>query len=83
MTEVAKNDQQSPAGKRSPGRVDASTRVNVALPFSQLKIEQPSGELVALTTLVADLAAMMAEVAPGPQADELRDRARDLVSHVH
>jgi hypothetical protein len=61
-----------------PARVDSSTRVNVALPFSTLKIQEPSGPLIELTALVADLADLMATAAPGPQAEDLRRRARDL-----
>ena len=68
--------------KRLPPRVDSSTRVNVALPFSQFKIQEPSDHLVALTALVEDLADLVAVTVPGPEADALRHRAHDLASQV-
>ncbi len=61
--------------RQAPARVDSSTRVNVALPFSQLKIQEPSAQL---TALMADLADLMASAVPGPEAEDLRQRARDL-----
>jgi hypothetical protein len=56
--------------------------VNVALPFSQFKIQEPSDHLVALTALVAELAELVAGAAPGPQAEAVRRRARDLASEI-
>jgi hypothetical protein len=68
--------------RRAPGRVDSSTRVNVALPFSQFKIQEPSAHLLALTALVEELAAMVAAAVPGPDAEALLHRAHELVSQV-
>jgi hypothetical protein len=70
------------AGKRAPARVDSSTRVNVALPFSQLKIQEPGEHLRALTALMADLAALVAGAVPGPEAQALRRRADELASRL-
>jgi hypothetical protein len=52
--------------------------VNVALPFSSLRIQEPSGLLIELTAVVADLADLVATAVPGPEAEDLRQRARDL-----
>jgi hypothetical protein len=70
------------AGGQAPARVDSSTRVNVAFPFSQVKIAEPSAHLIALTALVAELADLVAESQPGPQAKDLRKRAHELASKV-
>ena len=70
-------------GRRAAARVDSSTRVNVALPFSQFKIvQEPSGHVLALTALVEDLAGLLAGAVPGPQAEALRRRAHELASQV-
>lgn len=69
-------------GRRAPARVDSSTRINVALPFSQLKIQEPSAHLLALTALVEELAAIVAGAVPGPDAEALLHRAHELVSQV-
>ena len=70
-------------GRRAPARGDSSTRVNVALPFSQFKIvQEPSGHVLALTALVEDLAGLLAVAVPGPQAEALLRRAHELASQV-
>jgi hypothetical protein len=68
--------------RRAPVRVDSGTRINVALPFSQLKIQEPSGHVLALTALVEDLADLVTAAMPGPQAEALRRRAHELASQV-
>jgi hypothetical protein len=62
--------------------VDSSTRVNVAFPFSQFKIQEPSDHVLALTELVEDLADLVASAVPGPQAEALRRRAHELADRV-
>jgi hypothetical protein len=69
-------------GRRAPARVDSSTRVNVAFPFSQFKIQEPSDHLLALTALVAELADLVAEKVPGPEAEALRQHAHELASQM-
>ena len=68
--------------RRGPARVDSSTRVNVALPFSQFKIQEPSDHLLALAAVVEELADLVAGAAPGPQAEALRRRAHELASQI-
>jgi hypothetical protein len=82
---TAANDSQHPAGRvsrRGPARVDSSTRVNVALPFSQFKIQEPSDHLLALTVLVEDLAGLVADAIRGPKAKALHRRAHELASQA-
>ena len=51
--------------KKSDERSEVvSTRVNVAFPFSQIKIEQPTEDVAELAGLVRDLAVAVADVAP-------------------
>jgi hypothetical protein len=55
-----------------------SSRVNVAFPFSQIKLEEPSKELAELAALLFDLVETMAEWVPEDRLDELRARAQAL-----
>lgn len=80
---TAANDSHHPDAqvrRRAPARVDSNTRVNVAFPFSQFKIQEPSDHLLALTALVEDLADLVADALPGPKAKALRSRAHELAS---
>ena len=62
-----------------PPRVVApSNRVNIAFPFSQIKLEEPSKELAELAALVFDLVGTMAEWVPEDRLEELRARAQVL-----
>jgi hypothetical protein len=49
--------------------------VNVAFPFSQIKLEEPSKELAELASLVFDLVGAMAEWVPEDRLEDLRARA--------
>ncbi len=64
--------------RQAPEVVAPSSRVNVAFPFSQIKLQEPSQELADLAGLVADLLVAMAEWVPDDQLEELRVRARAL-----
>jgi hypothetical protein len=55
-----------------------SSRVNIAFPFSQIKLEEPSKELAELAALVFDLVGTMAEWVPEDRLEELRLRAQAL-----
>jgi hypothetical protein len=59
-----------------------TTRVNVAFPFSQIRVEQPSEELAALAALVGELADLLADVVPGAKAAELGQRAQALATRL-
>ena len=55
-----------------------SNRVNIAFPFSEIKLEEPSKELAELAALVFDLIGTMAEWVPEDRLEELRTRALAL-----
>ena len=62
----------------SPGLVAPASRVNVAFPFSQIKLQEPSRELTDLAAVVLDLVAAMAEWIPEDRLEELRGRAQSV-----
>ena len=56
-----------------------SNRVNIAFPFSEIKLQEPSKELADLAGLVFDLIGTMAEWVPDDdRLEELRARALAL-----
>ena len=76
-------EPKSDRSKAKPENGDfVTTRVNVAFPFSQIKVEAPSEELTALAALVRELADVLAEVAPGSKAQELAERAQALATRL-
>jgi hypothetical protein len=72
------NGGRGSSSRGAPGIVAPSNRVNVALPFSQIRLEEPSRELAALAGLVFDLVETMAQWVPEDQLEELSARARVL-----
>ena len=68
--------------KAAPERVTSTTHVNVALPFAKLEVHEPSEHLLALTTLVQDLAGMLARTRPSPEAEDLLRRAEELAAKI-
>ena len=64
--------------RKGPEVVAPSSRVNVAFPFSQIKLQEPSQELADLAALVFDLVVVIAEWVPEDQLEELRARAHAL-----
>jgi hypothetical protein len=62
----------------APRIVAPSNHVNVALPFSQIRLEEPSRELAELAALLFDLVGTMAEWVPEDRLEELSARARVL-----
>jgi hypothetical protein len=71
---------EHPAPAKRPGSLDTSTRVNVAFPFSQIRVLEPTKELVELAAVVEGLAAAVCELAPGAEAEELSARARAVAA---
>jgi len=55
-----------------------SRRVNIALPFSQIRTQEPSQEVADLADLVADLLAALGDVFGSEAFDELEARADAL-----
>ena len=72
--------------RQAPGVVAPTTRVNLALPFSKITVEEPGRELAELAAVVAGLAAAVerAVVQDAPESDlpELRERADALVTRL-
>jgi hypothetical protein len=64
--------------RQGPEVVAPSTRVNVAFPFSQIKLQEPSQEMADLAGLVFDLVVAMQQWVPEDQLEELRARAQAL-----
>ncbi len=75
---AALNGAEEAKHRDAPGVVAPSNRVNVAFPFSQIKLEEPSKELAELAALVFDLVGAMAEWVPEDRLEELRARAQVL-----
>ena len=69
----------SGAGAVKPAKPQAvhapSNRVNIAFPFSEIKLEEPSKELAELAALVFDFVGTMAEWVPEDRLEELQARA--------
>ncbi len=72
-------DSGPDGGRRGGPTVSApSSRVNVAFPFSQIKLQEPSKELAELAALVFDLVELMREWVPEDRMEELQARAEVL-----
>jgi hypothetical protein len=72
--------------RQAPGVVVPTTRVNLALPFSKITVEELGRELAELAAIVAALAAAVEQAAAqdAPESDlpELRKRADALVTRL-
>jgi hypothetical protein len=60
--------------------VAPTNKVNVALPFSKITVEEPSKEFRELAAIVAALAAVMERVMTEPEMTQLRERADVLAA---
>jgi hypothetical protein len=69
--------------KQAPGIVAPTTRVNLALPFSKITVEEPGKDLAELASIVAALATVMERTANDPFLPELRKRAEALAARLH
>jgi hypothetical protein len=74
----ALNGVTAPTPRDAPTVSAPSHRLNIAFPFSQIKLEEPSKELAELAALFFDLVGTMAEWVPEDRLDELRARAQVL-----
>lgn len=72
------------ARRTRPARaiVTPLTRVNLALPFSKITVEEPAKELAELASVVAALAAVLERTADDPFLPELRKRAEALAGRL-
>jgi hypothetical protein len=64
----------------APRVVAPMNKVNVALPFSKITVEEPSKEFTELAAIVAALAAAMERVVTEPELIQLRERADVLAA---
>jgi hypothetical protein len=78
LPESYQSGQAAKQPRKGPDVVAPSSRVNVAFPFSQIKLQEPSQELADLAGLLVDLVAAMSQWVPEDQLEELRARAQAL-----
>jgi hypothetical protein len=85
MSEMTGNEDTAVARrtKQAPGIVAPTTRVNLALPFSKITVEEPGKDLAELASIVAALAAVMERTADDPFLPGLRKRAEALAARLH
>ena len=62
---------------------NASTRVTIAWPFSQIKLQEASAELAELAGLLSDVIDALSDVVPEDRLGPLRDRATSLRARLH
>lgn len=76
------NDEPRAAARArsAPEVVAPTSRVNVALPFSSIHIEESSKDLAELAAVVADLASAIEGLTPGPKSKKLREQAQALAA---
>ena len=65
-----------------PAVVTPLTKVNLALPFSKISVEEPGKDLAELASIVAALASVMERTADDPFLPELRKRAEALAARL-
>ena len=66
----------------APAIVTPLTKVNLALPFSRITVEEPGKDLAELASVVAALAAVLERTADEPFLPELRKRAEALAARL-
>jgi hypothetical protein len=66
----------------APAIVTPLTKVNLALPFSKITVEEPGQDLAELASVVAALAAVMERTVDEPFLPELRKRAEALAARL-
>ena len=79
---MSHNGGRASEAKRVPEKVMSATRVNVAFPFSSVRIHEPSEHLIALTALVREMTLLLVDLAPGPDVERLSERAEELLSKL-
>lgn len=82
MAETGNAQAHGHATKGGPEKIIPTTKVNVAFPFSTIRVHEPSEHLAALAVVVAELAGVVTRMAPGPETEELRLRAKALSARL-
>ena len=78
-------EQETAATRRAravPTVVTPLTKVNLALPFSKITIEEPGKDTAELASIVAAMAAVMERTLDEPFLPELRKRAEALAARL-
>ena len=78
-------EQETAAARRArpvPTVVTPLTKVNLALPFSKITIEEPGKDTAELASIVAAMAAVMERTLDEPFLPELRKRAEALAARL-
>jgi hypothetical protein len=79
MPESAPADGEGAAKARKPSEVhSANTNVTIAWPFSQIKLQEASAELIELAGLLSELVDALSDVVPEDRLAPLRKRAEAL-----
>ena len=68
--------------RRAPAVVTPWTKVNLALPFSKITVEEPGKDLSELGSVVTALAAVMERTVDDPFLPGLRKRAEALAARL-
>ena len=79
-------EQETTATRRArpvPTVVTPLTKVNLALPFSKITVEEPGKDTAELASIVAAMAAVMERTLDEPFLPELRKRAEVLAARLH
>ena len=82
---MADRQTAAPAQRKipAPAIVTPLTKVNLALPFSKITVEEPDRATAELASIVAALTAVMERTADDPFLPELRKRAQALAARLH
>ena len=67
----------------APAVVTPLTKVNLALPFSKITVEEPGKDTAELAAIMAAMAAVMERTLDEPFLPELRKRAEALAARLH
>jgi hypothetical protein len=76
------NAGERPGEHAGPDMVAPTTKVNVALPFGSIHVEESSTDLTELARIVAELAALVEEAAPTEASGQLAEQARALSARL-
>lgn len=71
-------DKDAANAREESGVHTANTRVTIAWPFSQIKLQEASAELAELAGLLSELVDALADVVPEDRLAPLRQRTEDL-----
>ncbi len=77
---MTNDEKAAPWSRFGAGIVAPINRVNLALPFSTITVQEPSKEFVELSAIVVELLTALEDVSPGGAITVLRQRAEALVA---